>query len=216
MTEALATQKLSEVESLVEQLAAAEQKLEAGYAHLGLLLDDVMKNHYWEGAYESFGSFMAHLSEKYRVGRAQLYNYRSTATALLEAGIEPEEMNKMGINKARILAVTAKQNGTVPAPMVEAALEPQITVKDVKKMMFDTLHLPPDENMEWLDLGFAFYVTDEERATFDDAMNAARHEDPPIPVDIAESSQRKQAALKIMSDYLSTHSEHVVVGGRGL
>lgn len=212
MTEALATQKLSAVESLVEQLADAEQKLEAGYAHLGLLLDDVMKQRYWEGTYESFGSFMAHLSEKYNVGRAQLYNYRHTVTKLLEAGIEPEEMNKMGINKARALARVENP----PANVIEAALKPTVTAKQVENMLDEALHRPQREDTEWHNLQFKFYLTDEEYATLSDAANAARHGDPAIPNDVSETEQNKQIVLKWAQEYLASHSEDVVEGGHGL
>lgn len=212
MSENLATQKLSEVESLVEILAQAEQKLEAGYAHLGLLLDDVMKQRYWEGAYESFGAFMVHLSERYKIGRAQLYNYRHTATKLLEAGIEPDEMNKMGINKARALARVENP----PAKVVEAALKPEITAKQVEDMLDEALNRPPREDTKWHNLQFKAHFTEEEYATLNDAANAARHGDPAIPNDVAESEQSKQIVLKWAQDYLATHSEDVAEGGRGL
>lgn len=212
MTEELATQKLSAVENLVEQLADAEQKLEAGYAHLGLLLDDVMKQRYWEGTYESFGSFMAHLSDKYNVGRAQLYNYRHTVTKLLEAGIEPEDMNKMGINKARALAKVENP----PASVIEAALNPTVTAKQVENMLDEALNRPPRENAEWHNLQFKFYLTDEEYATLNDAANAARHGDPSIPNDVSETEQNKQIVLKWAQEYLASHSEDVIEGGHGL
>ena len=220
MTEVLmnaeAQSKLIEVEALVSKLAEAEKQLEAGYAQLGLLLEDVVKYRYWIGSYESFGEFMMHLSTKYNVGRAQLYNYRTTATALLGAGITPDEMNTMGINKARVLADAAKHEGHIPSKMIEAALQPQATTKDIRKILFETFNRPPDENNDWFDLGFEFYATEEQRETFNDAANAARHGDPAIPEGIADSMQRLQIALKWAQNYLATYSKDVVEGGRGL
>lgn len=206
-----ATERLSEVEALVFQLAAAEQQLESGYSHLGVLLEDIDKNEYWRTRHESMGSFMIYLSEKYHVGRAQLYNYRATAVALLGAGVTEKEMNTMGINKAKELARSAKtHNGTLPDEAIQTALQPKTTVKDVRRILGKALNLPPDENTDWFDLGFQFYVTAEERATLQDAISAAKHGDPPISSSLEPSAQLKQVALKWAQEFLGSHSENVV------
>lgn len=206
-----AVERLNEVEALVYQLAAAEQQLESGYSHLGALLEDIDSNEYWRAGHESMGAFMIYISEKFHVGRAQLYNYRSTAVALLGAGVTEKEMNTMGINKAKELAKAAKKNqGSLPNEVIQAALDTKTTVKDVRRILFKALNAAPDEDTDWFDLGFQFYVTKEERATLQDAISAAKHGDPPISNSLEASAQLKQVALKWAQEFLGSHSQNVV------
>lgn len=178
---------------------------------------DIDVNEYWRGSYESMGQFMAHISDTYNIGRAQLYNYRSTAVALLEAGVTEKEMDKMGINKAKELAKAAKKNdGHVPAKAIETALKPKTTAKDVRQVLFKALNIVPDENTNWFDLDFSSYVTEEEQKTFEDAANAARHGDPVISEKSEPHVQRKQILLKWAQNFLASYYQDVVEGGKGL
>lgn len=217
-TEALmnvaAKAKLEEVETLVSNLAAAEGLLEAGYAKLAFLMNEVSANRYWTGTYGSFGEFLNHLSEKFNLKKSQLYNYLSVAREL--GGIVTEDqLNTMGISKALALREAKLTSGTVPESVIEAALNPTTTIKDVKKMLYDEGHAPKPEDSSWMSLDFSCYVSDSEREEINNACNAARHTDPPISPTLKDFMQRKQILLRFAREFLGAYSGDVIEGGQG-
>lgn len=203
------------METLVSKLAEAENQLETGYAQLAFVLADVSKNRYWEGSYESFGDFMNHLHTKFNLGKRQLYNYLSVAREL-GTDVSQQQLNDMGISKALVLRDAKKASGTVPELSVKAAQDPQVTVKDLKQLLYDSKALPKPQDGDWLDLDFSCYVTPEERETFNDAANAARHSDPSISETLSESAARKEILMRWAMSFLSDHGADTVPGGRGL
>jgi len=211
----VAQEKLAEVEKLSEKLAAAENQLEVGYAKLAFLLKEVSENRYWHGTYKNFGDFLGNLQKKFNLGKSQLYNYLSTAKELQQ--LTESELNQMGISKALVLRdVHATSGRDVPQEVVTKALDPKVTVKDLKKLLFDSGQLIQPEEGIWFDLDFSGYYTEEEIATIKDAVNAARHTDPPIDEKSAEHVQRKQIFVRIASEFLGSFADSIVEGGRSL
>ena len=206
--------KLAEVESLAAKLGAAEAQLEAGYGQLAFGLKEVSEHKYWEGSYEDFGAYMDHLSEKHKLGTRQMYNYLSTARELTD--VTPLQLSTMGISKALVLRDAAKLNGKVDDAHIEAAVNPKVSVKDLKKILFDAKQRVKPVDGAWLDLEFEFYVDDDERAELHAAANAARNMNPPISGTLTEFMQRKEIALRWAREFLSTHAESIVEGGKGL
>ena len=208
MTEALmnvvAAEKLQEVETLVKTLAAAEGQLEVGYAKLAFLLRDVSENRYWDGTYKSFGEFLQHLSDRYNLGKSQLYNYLSTARDLGD-GVTEEQLNQMGISKALVLREAKNATGMIPPSALEAALDPKITVKDIKKLLYDAGTIVKPEDGTWCDLDFSCYCTDEERAEINDARKAAMRTDPPVSEALPEHMQRKEVLLRLSREFLAAY-----------
>ena len=149
MAEALmkvvAAEKLQETEALVAKLAAAEGQLEAGYAKLAYALQDISEHRYWQGTYKSFGEFVQHISTKYNLGKSQIYNYLATARDLGD-DVTEAQLNTMGISKALALREAKNNTGTIPPAIVERALDPTITVKDIKKLLFDAGKIGPHED----------------------------------------------------------------------
>ena len=219
MTEALmnvvAFEKLQQVETLVAKLAAAEGQLELGYASLAYLLSDVSEHRYWDGTYKSFGEFINHISTAYNIGKSQLYNYLATARDLGDSVTE-DQLNDMGISKALALREAKNATGSIPSNILTAALDPKVTVKDMKKLLFDAKILVTPEDGTWCNMDFSCYYTPEQKATVNDACNAARHEDPPIAATLPEHIQFKEILLRFSMSFLSDHGDSVVEGGRGL
>jgi hypothetical protein len=211
--EALA--KLEAVEKLVKQLAEAETTLEHGYARLAFMLEEVCEERSWAGTYESFGDFVTHISESYRIGKSQLYNYRAAARDL-EGAVTQEQMDTMGISKALALREAHNNVGEIPQNVIDAALDPAVTVKDVKKLLYDSGHIVKPEDGTWMDLDFSCYVTDAEKQEIQDAANAARHLDPPIQESSKEFMQRKEIFLRFSREFLGAYANEVVEGGRGI
>jgi hypothetical protein len=219
MTEALvnvlAQTKLAEIDTLAAKLGAAETMLEAGYGQLAFLLKETRDNKYWIGVYDSFGDFIAHLRDTHSLGKSQLYKYMFTASEL--GGIvTPEQLSAMGISKAVALSDIKAQDGTISDAALAAAADPKVTVKDLKRMLFESNNTLPPEEGEWLDCGFEFYVTDEERKLLQDAAIAARHTDPVISEQLTDFMQRKEIVMRWAREFLTTYAENIVEGGKGL
>lgn len=204
--------KLQEVEELASKLGAAETMLEAGYGQLAVGLKEVADLQYWRGSYESFGKYIEHLKEKHNIGRAQLYNYLSSAR-VLEADVTTEELSKMGISKAMVLtkAKQGKDDAVTPAALA-AALDPKVSVKDLKKLLFEAGAVMEQDFSSWIDCKMEFMVDDNEREVINSAISAARHTDPVTPSDIKDYAQRKDIMLKLCTEYLSVHSDKVIEG----
>lgn len=218
MTEAIinaeAQSKLAEVETLAAKLGAAEAQLEHGYGALACRLKEVSENRYWEGTYKSFGEFLTHLKDKHNVGRSQLYAYLSTAREL-DGDVTEAQLSEMGISKALVLRDAKNANSLLPADAVTKALDPAVTTKDLKKILFKA-NTPELEQGNYIDLGFEFMVTAEEASVFNAAANAARHMDPPISDTLKPSAQSKEIALRWAMEFLGSHSDQIVESGKGL
>lgn len=219
MTEALvnvlAQTKLAEIDTLAAKLGAAETMLEAGYGQLAFLLKETRDNKYWIGVYDSFGDFIAHLRDTHSLGKSQLYKYMFTASEL--GGIvTPEQLSAMGISKAVALSDIKAQDGTISDAALAAAADPKVTVKELKKLLFEANNTLPPEEGEWLDCGFEFYATTEERALLNAAANAARHTDPVTSEKLTPFMQLKDIVLKWAREYYGAYAANEVEGDKGL
>ena len=204
MSESLALNALNRVETLATLLGSAEATLERGYAGFAEALLDVQKNCYWEGEHESWGDYMRFITDKFKMGRAQLY-HKVAVVRELQGVVESQDLSDMGISKASVLADIHRATGTIPESAIVAAKNSTVTVKDLKQSLADALRLPDDEPGEWYDLNFAFYVTAEEKATLQDAVKAAMMGDPPISNTLKDFQQRKQVALKWAMEFLGSN-----------
>lgn len=213
---AVAQTKLAEVEQLSAKLAAAEGQLEKGYAKLAFLLKEVSEHRYWKGTYNTFGEFLEHLQEKFSLGKSQLYNYLSTAKQLQDQ-VSEEDLNKMGISKALVLRDLHESSGqSIPETVVQQAVDPKVTIGDLKKLLYDSGQLEKPEDGEWFNLDFSGYYTEEEMETLRDAANAARHTDPPISQKLSSHVQRKIIAVRWAQNFLETFGADVVEGAESL
>src|SRR5579859_161085 len=177
--EAVALNALRNVEKLAEALGAAESQLERGYAELAAAILEVQEKRYWEGSHSSWKEYIEFISRKFHMGRSQLY-HKISVVKQLEGVVEPKDLTDMGISKASVLADAHRLHGEIPDSAVESAKNSTVTVKELKKSLAEALHTPEQESMEWFDLNFAFYVTEEEKKELQDAMRTARSIDPPI------------------------------------
>lgn len=205
MTEAIALNALETVNRLAEQLGAAESMMEHGYAELAEALLVVQEGRFWEGEYESWGAYMAAITEKHKMGRAQLY-HKVAVCRELRGLVDAADLTSMGISKASVLADISRANGTLPNDAIAEAKNPETTVKELKRALAEAAHAPEQEDGEWMDLNFAFYVTAEERAEINDAMLAARQMDPPISNTLKDFMQRKEIVLRFAREFLATYS----------
>lgn len=209
MGEALvALNALNRVEQLAEKLGQAENQLERGYAELAEAILDVQTNRYWEGAHASWGDYIKFITQKFNMGRAQLY-HKVSVVKQLQGVVEPQELTSMGISKASVLADAHRLHGELPESAIESAKDNAVTVKQLKKSLAEALHIPEQESMEWYDLSFAFYVTPEEKKELQDAESVVRGIDPPISNTIKDFMQKKEVALRWAREVLATYATEV-------
>ena len=212
---AIGLEKLKEVEELVGRLANAEALLESGYAKLGYLLEEVAEARHWVGSYDSFGDFLTHISDTYSVGKSQLYNYRSVVRDLAGA-VTPDQLDEMGISKALALRGIQNATGSIPENALAAAIDSKVTVKDLKKLLFEASHMAQPEDGTWRDADLSCYYTEEEWLVVNSAANAARHIDPPVDEKLPAFMQRKIILIRLAQEFLAANADKVVDGGRGL
>jgi hypothetical protein len=208
MTESLeiqmAQKALMEVETLAEKLGAAEGLLESGYAQFAEALLVVQENRYWQPGYDSWGDYMRYVTEKFKMGRAQLY-HKVAVVRELKGIVDSAELTEMGISKASVLADSHRGTGTVPNAALTAAKDPAVSVKQLKQALAEALNLPGDEPGEWYDLNFAFYVTPEEKVTLQEAEKIVRGIDPVISNTLKDFQQKKEVALRWAMEILNTY-----------
>lgn len=205
MSEALALNALNRVEQLAEKLGQAESQLERGYAQLADAILEVQEKRYWEGLHASWGDYMKFITQKFNMGRAQLY-HKVAVVKQLKGVVEPQALSDMGISKASVLADAHRLHGEIPESAIESAKSDTTTVKQLKKSLAEALHTPEQETMEWYDLNFAFYVTPEEKKELQDAESAARGIDPTVSTTLKDFMQKKEVALRWARDFLATYA----------
>lgn len=195
----------SKVDLLISELLTAEARLENDYAKLGLLLLDVHKNLYWKYVgFTSFGEYMRDLSDKYKRGRSQLYQYFSTVR-ILEPYVSTDQLSDMGIAKATELSKSVKRNGFPPTPeVIEQAVNSEVTAASLRKILFEADNIIDVKDGTWLDQQ-GFYVTDDERLVISSADEAALRADPAVPVDAPDWVKRKEARLRQAMEFLGSH-----------
>lgn len=209
----IAIQECADVATMVqreiEQVAAAiktnEQVLDSNWVYLGCLTHKVRQNKYWQNyGHRSFGSYVASIAPKVDKERSQIYLYTTVAEKLLPQ-IKEEDLISMGATKANELKKYVIESGKlVPQELIDAALDPNKKIDEIRAAVSDALHKTPEETGKWFDLK-GFYVTDEERQLIEETIELAKNIDPVIPHNIPEHVQRKEAILRLAMEFQSTY-----------
>lgn len=208
-SDSMAYAALADVDALAAKLGEAESLLEEGYAQFAAALLEVQNNRYWQlveihgEPCPSWGAYIADITEKFKMGRAQLY-HKVAVVRQLQGVVDAADLTNMGISKASVLADIHRATGTLPDGAVSQAKD-SATVKDLRKALAEASHMAADELGEWYDVGFAFVVTAEERATLQEAERAARQLDPPISNSLKTFQQKKEVALRWAQEFLATY-----------
>jgi hypothetical protein len=112
----------------------------------------------------------------------------------------------MGISKAIKLRAAKDYAIVLPPAVVLAALDPLVTVKDLKKVISEALKMPPDDDGDWMDLECEFMVSPEQRALLAQAIDVAMHTDPLTKSTISKSAQMLDIMTKLAQEFLGAHS----------
>jgi hypothetical protein len=198
-----ANEALNRVDTQVAMLAAAENGLERGYARLGYLILEVSEMQYWRITCDSFYQYLQTLAVKFNRSAGRLQQY-FLAVRDLNDTFTIHQLEAIGITKAVQLRQAKDYAIVLPSVVVDAALDSNVTAAALRKLIATTLRLPDDPG-DYFDMEFEFIVTPEERATLEDAVNAAMHEDPVIKSTISKMAQKKEVALRFAMEFLGSH-----------
>jgi hypothetical protein len=195
--------RLQDVKDQATAMGALDAQCESGYAHLGWLLLEVAEMQYWRVQHETFRDYLRLVSTYSKRSVGQLQQYFLTVRDLIDT-FDADQLESMGITKAMRLRAAKDYAIVLPAVVVNAALDPKVTVKELKKIISVTLKMP-EEDGDWMDLECEFMVTPEQRALFTQAIDVAMHTDPLTKSTISKSAQMLDVMTKFAQEFLGAH-----------
>ena len=197
-------ERLRAVEHQAAVLALNEVMCERGYAHLGWLLLEVAELRLWMVRYKTFREYLRSVSQISKKAPGQLHMYFLTVRDLSDT-FNLAQLELMGITKAIQLRNAKKYALVLPAVVVNAALDPKVTVRELKKVIAITLKMPEEEG-DWFDCEMEFMVTPEQRALITQALDVAMHTEPVTKATISKSAQMLDIMTKFAQEFLGAHS----------
>lgn len=195
-----------EIYGQLETATSQEFALAQRWTHLGVLLYQFKAAECWrEVGYTTFDDFMLELKTKYNRGRTVLYGYLSVAENLLPT-ISASTLEEIGISKALELKRAMKKLDGKPLPpeLLEAALKPAVTTKELRADIGKALNLTEEPAGTWFDLD-GFFMDKEERAEFKEAFLATEgllNLSKALP----DHVRRKEVILNWMREWYGTHA----------
>jgi len=195
---------LQAIEKQAVLMATAEDGLERGYAHLGWMLLEVSEMQYWRVNFDTFREYLKSVAMKSKKTTGQLQQYFLTVRDLSDT-FTAEQLESMGISKAIKLRGAKDYAIVLPQVVINAALDPNITVAEMKKVISVALKMPEEEG-DYMDLEFEFMVTPEQRALFEQGINVAMHTEPLTKSTISKSAQMLDVAQKLFMEFLGAHA----------
>lgn len=203
MTEINAEERLRVVNYEAASLAAAEGACESGYAHLGWLLFEVAELQLWRVQHDTFRDYLRAVALVSKKSAGQLHQFFLTVRDLSDT-FTKEQLASMGITKAIRLRAAKDYALVLPPDVVRAALDPNITVKELKKVISTALKMPEEEG-DWMDLEMEFMVTPEQRELFEQAIATAMKTEPLTKPTISKSAQMLDVMTKLAQEFLGAH-----------
>ena len=194
---------LTQVTEKAKELALAENQCERGYAHLGYMLFEVSEMQYWRVNFDSFGDYLKSVSMDSKKTPGQLKQYVLTVCDLIDT-FSCDQLEAMGISKAIKLRQAKDYALVLPKEIVDCALDPKSTVKDLKKTISVALKMP-EEDGDWMDLECEFMVSPEQRILLTDAITAAMRTEPLTKSTVSRSAQMLDVMTKFAQEYLGAH-----------
>jgi len=195
---------LHEIDEHAINMASAEDGLERGYAHIGLMLLEAAEMEYWRVRFDTFTDYLKAVGVKANRSSGQLKQYLYTVRDLMST-FTPEQMESMGITKAMKIRGAKDYALVLPASLKAAALDPKVSVKDLRKLISETLKMPEDDG-DYMDCEMEFMVTPEQRATIEQAIDVAMRTDPITKQTISKSAQMLDVMMKLSQEFLGAHS----------
>ena len=195
---------LFQVTARAEEMAKQEDILERGYARLGYMLLEVAEMQYWRVQHNTWRDYLKAVAMVSRKTDKQLMQYFLTVRDLMDT-FTIEQLESMGITKAIRLRAAKDYLLVIPEQVIGAALDPNVTVKELKDMISKLMGAPEEEG-DWMDLEMEFIVTPEQRAFAEQVINVAMHTEPLTKSTISKSAQMWDVFEKLGMEWLGAHS----------
>jgi hypothetical protein len=195
---------------IYEELAgstAAAFKLEQSWTRLGILLAEFKAKEHWRQyeQYKTFDDFILELRQRFNRGRTVLYGYMGAVETLLPT-ISAETLETIGISKVLELKRAQKKLGgkVMPPELLEAALKPDVTTKELRGTVGKALNLTEEPGGTWFDLD-GFFMDKAERAEFKEAFLATEGL-LGLKSTTPDHIRRKEVILTWMREWFGTHA----------
>jgi hypothetical protein len=195
---------LFQVNARAEEMAKQEDSLERGYARLGYMMLEVSEMQYWRVHHNTFRDYLKAVAMVSRKTDKQLMQYFLTVRDLTDT-FTIEQLETMGITKAIRLRAAKDYLLVLPEAVIGAALDPNVTVKELKTMVSKLMGAPEEEG-DWFEAEMDFMVSAEERTFCEQVINVAMHTEPLTKTNISKSAQMKDIFMKLGMEFLGAHS----------
>jgi hypothetical protein len=195
---------LWEAQESAKVMAAYEANIESGYALLGWKMLEISEMQYWRVGYATWREYVKVVAEHAHRTPGQIMQYFLTVRDLSDT-FSIKQMEEMGITKAVKLRGAKDYLLIFPDEIVEAALDPKVTVKELKRIIDKEIKAPEEEG-DWYDAEMEFMVTPEQRELFDSTIEIAMRTDPQTKTTISKSAQMCDVFEKLCMEFRGAHS----------
>ena len=201
---AVAGDLLDRVRNQAERMAAQNDGLQKGYADLGWDVLEVAEMQYWRVNFDTFKDYLKTVAERAKITVQMLQKYMLTVRDLSDT-FTREQLELMGITKAMKLRSVKDFAIVLPHAVIQAALDPKVTVADLKKITSKELKMPEAEEVDWFDCEMEFGVTADERAFIEESFDIVRRTEPITKASNDASAQMKDILMKLCQEFRSCH-----------
>ena len=202
---AVAGDLLDRVRNQAERMAAQNDGLQKGYADLGWDVLEVAEMQYWRVNFDTFKDYLKTVAERAKITVQMLQKYMLTVRDLSDT-FTREQLELMGITKAMKLRSVKDFAIVLPHAVIQAALDPKVTVADLKKITSKELKMPEAEDVDWFDCEMEFVVTAEERSFIEESFGIVIRTEPVTKATNDISAQRKDILMKLLMEFRSAHT----------
>lgn len=195
---------MAAIEKQAADMAIAENGVERGYAHLGWMILEVAEMQYWRVKHDTFRDYLVGVASRAKKTVPQIQRYFLTVRDLIDT-FTAKQLEDMGITKAIKLRAAKDYAIVLPKVVIDAALDPDVTVAGLKKVISVALKMPEEEG-DWMDCEMEFMVTPEQRTLIEGTINIAMHTEPLTKTTISKSAQMLDVMTKFCMEFGGAHS----------
>ena len=195
---------LKDINVKAADLANSYVEAERGFVQLGWMILEASEMQYWAIRYDNFTDYLKTVAQISGRTVSQLRQYFLTVRDLSNE-FSAEQLTQMGITKAIKVRQSKDTALVIPPTIRTAALDNTVTAKELQRIIKETLKLPEEVEGDWYELD-GFYVTAEQRATLEQALDVAKHTEPLTKSTVSESAQSLDVMMKFAMEFLGAHN----------
>lgn len=193
---------LAEIDQRLADLLTAEINFAKAQVRIGMLINEVRANKYWEGEYESFDGYLKSVEAKFNRKRTQLYVYASLCRDLLPE-VGEDKLAEMGLEKAKLLGMVKRATGHLPSPeIIEMATDDKISRDDFRKTLLAERKIPDSPAVKFFSIEYA--AEPEQQKTITEAFLSVKRTE---NLTGGEELQMGVVLECLGAEYLGAHSE---------